>query len=94
MTQALRDLVRAHNKDSEFPYLDFVGAFLLMEKWIRNTGGERMRRLFEANVDDLLGLPLGDSQDDLKLGYVMGLIRSHGLEVFESMYQGQTLTMH
>lgn len=83
MTNALRHLMTAHKQDAEFPYMDFLGAFLLVEKWIVRTGGATLRRLDSASADELLGLPLGDTMDDLKLGYVLGLLRSHAREVFE-----------
>jgi hypothetical protein len=85
MTQALRELVRAQTRDQEFPYMDFVGAFLLMERWIRHTGGRSLQLLDEAQPDDLLGLPLGTAADDIKLGYVLSLLRTHGLEVLEGV---------
>lgn len=94
MTQALRDLVKAHQRDDDFPYMDFVGAFLLMERWIRHTGGEMVRRLHDTDGSELLGLPLGDSVDDIKLGYVMSLLRSHGLEVMEVVHQGEAPAYH
>ena len=83
MTQALRELVRAQSRDQEFPYMDFVGAFLLMERWVRHTGGRSLQMLDEAEPDDLLGLPLGTSADDIKLGYVMSLLKSHGMELVQ-----------
>jgi len=84
MTQALRELVRAQSRDQEFPYMDFVGAFLLMERWVRHTGGRSLQMLDEAGPDELLGLPLGTSADDIKLGYVMSLLRNHGMELVRS----------
>jgi hypothetical protein len=83
MTNALRDLMKAHRDDGDFPYLDFLGAFLLVEKWVARTGGATIRRLEAASSDDLLGLPLGDNADDLKLGYVLGLLRGHAQEVYQ-----------
>jgi hypothetical protein len=86
MTQAIRDLLRAHREDQEFPYMDFIGAFLLVERWIQRTGGSGLLdRLNNADAAELLGLPLGTTIDDIKLGYVMGLIRDHGVEVLESI---------
>jgi hypothetical protein len=82
MTNALRKLMKAHSEDREFPYMDFVGAFLLVEKWIARSGGDTLRRFTGADAEDLLGLPLGESVDDLKLGYVLGLLRTHAEEVF------------
>ena len=90
MTNALRHLMKAHGEDAEFPYMDFLGAFLLVEKWVVRTGGATLRRLDSATADDLLGLPLGDSMDDLKLGYVLSLLRSHAQEVFEAGHQVAT----
>jgi len=87
MTQALRELVRAQSRDHEFPYMDFVGAFLLMERWVRHTGASSLKMLGEAEPDELLGLPLGTSADDIKLGYVMSLLRSHGMELMQSASQ-------
>ncbi len=84
MTDALRSLMKAHGDDTEFPYMDFLGAFLLVEKWIARTGAPTLRRIDEATADDLLGLPLGDTADDLKLGYVLALLRNHAREVFEA----------
>ena len=89
MTRALRELVRAHEQDRDFPYMDFLGAFMLMERWIRHTGGVMIRRLSDVDPSELLGLPLGTSSDDIKLGYVMNLLRNHGLEVFESIAEGE-----
>jgi hypothetical protein len=83
MTNALRHLMKAHRDDNEFPYMDFLGAFLLVEKWIVRTGADTLRRFDAAGADELLGLPLGDSMDDLKLGYVLSLLRSHAEEVFQ-----------
>ena len=88
MTNALRHLMKAHRDDAEFPYMDFLGAFLLVEKWIVRTGGDTLRRLDGAGADELLGLPLGDSMDDLKLGYVLSLLRSHAEEVFQGSRLG------
>ena len=84
MTQALRELVQAQNRDQEFPYLDFVGAFLLMERWVSHTGARSFQMLDEAEPGDLLGLPLGVTEDDIKLGYVMGLLKEHGLELVQN----------
>ena len=84
-THALRELVQAGDRDRDFPYLDFLGAFLLVEKWVRRTGGARLLDL--EHIDELLGLPLGDSTDDIKLGYVLGLLRNHGLEVMQELMQ-------
>lgn len=84
MTQALRKLVQAQNRDQDFPYLDFVGAFLLMEQWVRRAGARSSRMLGDMEPDELLGLPLGTSADDIKLGYVMGLLKDHGLELVGS----------
>jgi hypothetical protein len=81
MTNALRELMKAHRDDREFPYLDFLGAFLLVEKWVARSGGPLLGRLQGASPDDILGLPLGDSVDDLKLGYVLSLLRNHAQEV-------------
>ena len=83
MTNALRHLMKAHKDDTEFPYMDFLGAFLLVEKWVVRTGASTLRRFDTADADELLGLPLGDSMDDLKLGLVLSLLRSHAQEVFE-----------
>jgi hypothetical protein len=85
MTHSLRHLMKAHNEDTEFPYMDFLGAFLLVEKWITRTGGTALRRFTDASMEDLLGLPLGESMDDLKLGYVLSLLRDHAQEVFQGM---------
>ena len=74
--------MKAHSEDREFPYMDFVGAFLLVERWITRTGGDTLRRFTTADAEDLLGLPLGESVDDLKLGYVLSLLRTHAQEVF------------
>ena len=82
MTNSLRRLMKAHDEDREFPYMDFVGAFLLVERWITRTGGDTLRRFTTADAEDLLGLPLGESVDDLKLGYVLCLLRAHAQEVF------------
>ena len=87
MTQALRELVQAHSRDQEFPYMDFLGAFLLVERWIRHTRGASMRMLDQAEPDELLGLPLGTTPDDIKLGYVMSLLKSHGQEVMQAVTQ-------
>ncbi len=81
MTNALRELMKAHRDDHEFPYLDFLGAFLLIEKWVARSGPAMLGRLQAASADDILGLPLGDSIDDLKLGYVLSLLRNHAHEV-------------
>jgi hypothetical protein len=83
MTNALRHLMKAHKDDAEFPYMDFLGAFLLVEKWVVRTGASTLRRFDSANADEILGLPLGESMDDLKLGLVLSLLRSHAQEVFE-----------
>jgi hypothetical protein len=85
MTQALRDLLKAQNQDSDFPYLDFIGAFILVERWVRKNGPQASQLLNEADGSDLLGLPIGFSEEDLKLGRVMDLLRSHGLEVLRSV---------
>jgi hypothetical protein len=82
MTNALRSLMKAHSEDTEFPYMDFVGAFLLVEKWISRSGKDTLARFSSAGADEILGLPLGDSMDDLKLGYVLSLLRSHAQEVY------------
>ena len=87
MTRALRELVRAHEQDSDFPYMDFLGAFLLVEQWVRKSGGQQLRRLAEVDSSELLGLPLGTSVDDIKLGYVLSLVRNHGVEVLASVAQ-------
>lgn len=89
MTRALRELVRAHDQDQEFPYLDFLGAFVLMERWATHTRGQALRRLTDAEASDLLGLPLGQSADDIKLGYVMILLRRHGIEIVEALMRGE-----
>jgi hypothetical protein len=86
MTNSLRNLMKAHNEDTEFPYMDFLGAFLLVEKWVQSTKGEAIRRLTEASMEDLLGLPLGESMNDLKLGYVLSLIREHAKEVSDELW--------
>jgi hypothetical protein len=91
MTNSLRHLMKAHNEDNDFPYMDFVGAFLLVERWIKSTGGASLRRIREANSEDLLGLPLGNNTDDLKLGYVLGLLRDHAQEVFDNATARPTL---
>jgi hypothetical protein len=83
MTNALRHLIRAHNEDNDFPYMDFLGAFLLVERWVGRTGAATLRRLDDATSSDLLGLPLGENPDDLKLGFVLGLLRSHAEEVYQ-----------
>jgi hypothetical protein len=87
MTQALRDLLKAHHQDTDFPYLDFLGAFILVERWVRHHGFQASQLLNEANGSDLLGMPIGFSEEDLKLGRVMDLLKSHGLEVLRSVSQ-------
>lgn len=94
MTQAVHDLVRAHFSDDQFPYLDFLGAFLLVERWVQNTRGKSIQVLEDADAEALLGLPLGSTPDDLKLGYVMRLLRSHGQEVFEAIPRAPAAVVH
>lgn len=90
MTKALRDLLKAQNQDNDFPYLDFLGAFILVERWVRHHGCQASQLLNEASGSDLLGLPIGFSEEDLKLGRVMDLLRSHGLEVLSSVSREET----
>jgi hypothetical protein len=94
MTNALRHLMKAHTQDAEFPYMDFLGAFLLVEKWISRTGGDTLRRIDAASADDLLGLPLGETADDLKLGFVLSLLRSHAREVFDATGEREQPLLH
>ncbi len=94
MTSALRTLIEAHHEDRDFPYMDFIGAFLLVEKWIARSGDETMHRIDTANLDDFLGLPLGDSEDDIKLGYVLGLLRNHAQEVYQHFFRSETPLLH
>ena len=94
MTQAVHDLVKAQFKDDQFPYLDFLGAFMLVERWVQQTRGRTLQLLSEAQAEDLLGLPLGAGTDDIKLGYVMRLLRSHGLEIFEALPRAAAPLVH
>ncbi len=82
--------MKAHSEDTEFPYMDFIGAFLLVEKWVSRSGSDTLQRLTNSSQEDLLGLPLGESMDDLKLGYVLSLLRDHAREVHEDLFARKT----
>ena len=94
MTQAVHDLVKAHFKDDQFPYMDFLGAFLLVERWVKQTQGCSLKLLSDAQTEELLGLPLGDGADDIKLSYVLRLLRSHGQQIFEALPHSATPVVH
>ncbi len=82
--------MKAHSEDTEFPYMDFIGAFLLVEKWVSRSGSDTLQRITSSSQEDLLGLPLGESMDDLKLGYVLSLLRDHAREVYEDLFAQKT----
>jgi hypothetical protein len=94
MTQAVHDLVNAHIKDDQFPYMDFMGAFLLVERRVKQTQGRSLQRLSDAEAEELLGLPLGGGADDIKLSYVLRLLRSHGQQVFEALPHAAAPLVH
>ena len=81
MTHALQQLVNAQDRDAEFPYLDFLDAFLKIEHWIARTDTQALDLLQRADPADLLGESFSCEEDDLKLSYVMELLRDHGLEL-------------
>lgn len=82
ITESLRALMRAQDDDPQFPYLEFLGAFVRMEQRVSaEDPAHCVRQLSGATATDLLGAPIGDSPEDLKLAHVMSLLRGHGLEL-------------
>jgi|GEM_PF-5598652 hypothetical protein len=81
ITAALRSLMQVQSHDRSFSYLEFLDTFLVVERWAKRADSQKLEAFLAAGAGELLGEPLGECENDRRLGFVLDLLRQHGEEI-------------